>query len=88
MHSCSLRPFLDKLREMKQSGQLERKSKLQLISTDTWDISDDLSSYTDIANILQVIFNFQSSQELSKTLSSPRTPSLSWRMYQMSRRLS
>ena len=56
MHSYSLRPFLDKLREMKQSGQLERKSKLQLISTDTWDISDDLSSYTDIANILQVIF--------------------------------
>ena len=63
MHSSYLRPFLDKLREMKQSGQLERKAKLQLISTDTWDISDDLSSYIDIANILQVIFYFQSSQQ-------------------------
>ena len=56
MYSCFLRPFLDKLREMKQNGTLKRKSKLQLISTDTWDISDDLSNYTDIADILQVIF--------------------------------
>ena len=54
--SCPLRPFLDKLKEMGDKGQLKRKSKLQLISTDTWDISDDLSSYSDIANILQVIF--------------------------------
>ena len=51
----SKRPFLDKLREMNK-GTLKRKSKLQLISTDTWDISDDLSNYTDIADILQVIF--------------------------------
>ena len=56
MPSCPLRPFLDKLREMGEKGELKRKSKLQLISTDTWDISDDLSSYTDIASILQVIF--------------------------------
>ena len=40
---------------MGEDGELKRKSKLQLISTDTWDISDDLSSYSDIANILQVI---------------------------------
>ena len=56
MPSCPLRPFLDKLREIGEKGELKRKSKLQLISTDTWDISDDLSSYTDIASILQVIF--------------------------------
>ena len=56
MHSCSFRPFLDNLRKMEQNGQLRRNSKLQLISTDTWDISDDLSNYTDIADILQVIF--------------------------------
>ena len=56
MPSCPLRPFLDKLREMGEKGELKRKSKLQLISTDTWDISDDLSSYTEIASILQVIF--------------------------------
>ena len=56
MPLCFLRPFLDKLMEMGEKGELKRKSKLQLISTDTWDISDDLSSYTDIASILQVIF--------------------------------
>ena len=56
MPTCPLRPFLDKLREMGEKGELKRKSKLQLISTDTWDISDDLSSYTEIASILQVIF--------------------------------
>ena len=56
MPSCPIRPFLDKLREMGEKGELKRKSKLQLISTDTWDISDDLSSYTEIASILQVIF--------------------------------
>ena len=56
MPLCPLRPFLDKLREIREKGELKRKSKLQLISTDTWDISDDLSSYTDIASILQVIF--------------------------------
>ena len=41
---------------MRKNGKLKRNSKLQLISTDTWDISDDLSNYTDIASILQVIF--------------------------------
>ena len=41
---------------MMKNGKLKRNSKLQLISTDTWDISDDLSNYTDIASILQVIF--------------------------------
>ena len=69
---------------MGEDGELKRKSKLQLISTDTWDISDDLSSYSDIANILQVI---GISQELSSnTIPRPRTPSLSWRMSRRSQR--
>ena len=49
-----LRPFLDKLKEIQQGGEMENMRRLQLISTDTWDISDNLSNYTDIANILQV----------------------------------
>ena len=49
------RPFLDKLKEIKQKRGTVNLRRLQLISTDTWDISDNLSNYTDIADILQVI---------------------------------
>ena len=55
------RPFLVKLTEILQSRkqhqelgkQPERIQPLQLISTDTWDISDSLNDYGSITNLLE-----------------------------------
>ena len=47
-------PILNKLVEFQKRNQTELKRRLQLISTDTWDISDDLHGYADIADLLIV----------------------------------
>ena len=50
------RPFLENLSSIVKNDVRFRefRARLQLISTDTWDISDSLSKYTDLANILIV----------------------------------
>ena len=51
-----LRQFLDKLTEIqatKQHQKPERRQPLQLISTDTWDISDSLDDYGNITDLLE-----------------------------------
>lgn len=45
-------PFLDKLKEIQKKSASNLTRPLQLISTDTWDISDDLNEYTEIAHLL------------------------------------
>eukprot|EP00092_Neocalanus_flemingeri_P024712 GFUD01026801.1.p1 GENE.GFUD01026801.1~~GFUD01026801.1.p1 ORF type:complete len:923 (-),score=169.35 GFUD01026801.1:112-2880(-) len=47
--------FLDMLMKLQDRNQtkLNPRGPLQLISTDTWDISDDLSKYTEIADLLK-----------------------------------
>ena len=35
-------------------GASDRREKLQIIATDTWDISDSLSKYRSIARLLEV----------------------------------
>ena len=50
------RPFLDKLTEISRRKRLNkpaRKRPLQLISTDTWDISDELYQYSRISDLLK-----------------------------------
>jgi len=44
-------PFLDTLKNIQREGS-KLSRKLQLISTDTWDISDELTDYTEIADQL------------------------------------
>jgi len=44
-------PFLDTLNNIQSEGS-KLSRKLQLISTDTWDISDELTDYTEIADQL------------------------------------
>ena len=48
-----VRPFLDTLKNIQKEGS-KLSRKLQLISTDTWDISDELTDYTEIADQLIV----------------------------------
>ena len=52
-HRSSCRPFLQALQKLrkKRKGQLRR---LQLISTDDWDITDSLQPFQDISGILEV----------------------------------
>ena len=48
------RPFLDKLLEFQNRSQTKMERRLQLVSTDTWDITDEMSKYSNIANLLIV----------------------------------
>lgn len=56
-----LRPFLEKLTEISQSTKLHQKlgkqparmQPLQLIATDTWDISDQLDEFGRISHLLE-----------------------------------
>ena len=49
----SFRPFLDNLLENMGDGYNKR---LQLIATDTWDITDDLQKYVGITSLIQVSY--------------------------------
>ena len=57
------RPLLDEIAKMvhedndtpsNHEGASDRRAKLQIIATDTWDISDSLSKYRSIARLLEV----------------------------------
>ena len=58
-----VRPLLDKIAKIvhedddtssNHEGASDRRAKLQIIATDTWDISDSLSKYRSIARLLEV----------------------------------
>ena len=81
------RPLLDEIAKMvheendissNHEGASDRRAKLQIIATDTWDISDSLSKYRSIARLLEVDSQITA---LTPTLAAPhcRAPSRWWR---------